>query len=158
MSELVTTSITETVEEIFVTIISGDDTITATVNEPVETITVEISSDIGPRGASAFEVAVNNGFTGTQAEWLETLIGEGSQGEQGIQGEAGVQGPAGPQGLEGIVSSPTPPTNTDVLWLDESAVGTGPALVIAETANSVTIAIGSYFVASETDNSVTITL
>lgn len=29
----------------------------------------------GPAGASAYEVAVCEGFTGTEQEWLESLIG-----------------------------------------------------------------------------------
>lgn len=44
-------------------------------------------------GRSAYEVAVANGFSGTQVEWLASLKGkDGAQGGQGIQG---VQGPAG---------------------------------------------------------------
>jgi len=31
----------------------------------------------GPRGFSAYQVAVQNGFTGTETEWLASLIGEG---------------------------------------------------------------------------------
>ena len=44
----------------------------------------------GPEGKSAYEVAVENGFVGTETEWLESLVGP-----QGIQGETGPQGPAG---------------------------------------------------------------
>lgn len=44
-------------------------------------------------GQSAYEVAVTNGFSGTQAEWLASLKGkDGAKGAQGIQG---IQGPAG---------------------------------------------------------------
>ena len=44
-------------------------------------------------GQSAYEVAVVNGFSGTQVEWLASLKGkDGAQGSQGIQG---IQGPAG---------------------------------------------------------------
>ena len=44
-------------------------------------------------GRSAYEVAVANGFSGTQVEWLASLKGkDGAQGGQGIQG---IQGPAG---------------------------------------------------------------
>jgi hypothetical protein len=34
---------------------------------------VSITSNQGPRGASAYEVAVANGFVGSEAEWLESL-------------------------------------------------------------------------------------
>lgn len=53
----------------------------------------------GEPGASAYEVAVENGFTGTEEQWLESLKGE--PGPQGIQGEQGEQGPQGPQGPQG---------------------------------------------------------
>lgn len=51
-------------------------------------------------GISAYQVAVNNGFIGTQEEWLLSLIGE--QGIQGVQGEQGIQGIQGIQGEQGI--------------------------------------------------------
>ena len=54
------------------------------------------------RGYSAYEVAVQEGFVGTKAEWLASLQGAtGPQGEQGIQGQTGPQGPKGEQGIQG---------------------------------------------------------
>lgn len=45
----------------------------------------------GPRGLSAYEIAVANGYSGSQADWEKSLIGpRGPQGEQGIQGPAGI--------------------------------------------------------------------
>lgn len=56
----------------------------------------------GPPGASAYEVAVDNGFVGTEVEWLASLVGpEGPQGDQGIQGIQGIQGVTGDTGLTG---------------------------------------------------------
>lgn len=56
----------------------------------------------GPAGLSAYEIAVQNGFEGTEQEWLESLVGpEGPEGPQGIQGEPGEQGPAGADGADG---------------------------------------------------------
>lgn len=67
-----------------------------------------VTWETGPAGASAYEVAVENGFEGDEAAWLESLKGEtgpqGPQGEtgpQGPQGETGPQGPAGPAGADG---------------------------------------------------------
>ena len=55
------------------------------------------------RGYSAYEIAVQEGFEGTKAEWLASLQGAtGPQGEQGIQGQTGPQGPKGEQGIQGI--------------------------------------------------------
>ena len=39
-----------------------------------------IMGDQGPPGDSAYEVAVKNGFTGTEAQWLESLHGTGTGG------------------------------------------------------------------------------
>lgn len=56
-------------------------------------------------GYSAYEIAVQNGFIGTEAEWLASLKGEtgatGAQGPEGPQGETGATGPQGPQGIQG---------------------------------------------------------
>src|SRR5690606_4223475 len=53
----------------------------------------------GADGLSAYEVAVANGFEGSEAEWLASLVGpQGPQGEAGPQGE---QGPAGDDGADG---------------------------------------------------------
>lgn len=57
----------------------------------------------GDKGDSAYQVAVNNGFDGTQPEWLLSLKGEkGDQGIQGDRGLQGAQGETGAQGLQGI--------------------------------------------------------
>lgn len=44
-------------------------------------------------GASAYEVAVEQGFIGTETEWLASLVGP-----IGPQGEIGPEGPQGPEG------------------------------------------------------------
>ena len=79
------------------------------------------------KGLSAYEVAVKEGYTGTEAEWLASLKGEtgttgpkgdkgdtgatGPQGEKGEKGDTGAQGPkgekgdtgaVGPQGIQGV--------------------------------------------------------
>src|SRR3546814_69711 len=53
----------------------------------------------GEEGLSAYEVAVVNGFAGTEGEWLASLEGpQGIPGEQGVQGEQGIQGVQGDEG------------------------------------------------------------
>ena len=74
------------------------------------------------RGYSAYEIAVQEGFEGTKAEWLASLQGAtGPQGEQGIQGQTGPQGPKGdtgetgpqgPQGEQGIQGPQGPKGDT----------------------------------------------
>lgn len=56
----------------------------------------------GDSGASAYDVAVQLGFVGTQAEWIASLKGEkGEKGDKGDQGEAGIQGAQGDKGDDG---------------------------------------------------------
>ena len=53
-------------------------------------------------GKSAYEIAVMNGYDGTEAEWLASLKGDkGDVGEKGPQGEAGDVGERGPAGRDG---------------------------------------------------------
>ncbi len=55
----------------------------------------------GADGKSAYEIAVDGGFTGTEEEWLQSLKGkQGAAGEQGLQGEAGVDGVDGKSAYE----------------------------------------------------------
>lgn len=78
------------------------------------------------RGASAYEIAVANGYVGTEEQWLESLKGEkgdkgdpftwndltaeqkkeligpkGDKGDTGAQGPRGETGPQGPPGADG---------------------------------------------------------
>ena len=71
----------------------------------------------GADGLSAYQIAFDNGFTGTEAEWLASLKGEagpqgpkgdtgstgatGPKGDKGDKGETGMTGPQGPQGIQG---------------------------------------------------------
>lgn len=60
--------------------------------------------ETGPPGAdgdSAYEIAVNNGFVGTEEEWLASLVGPtGPTGPTGPEGPEGPQGPAGEDGAD----------------------------------------------------------
>lgn len=50
----------------------------------------------GDPGKSAYEIAVEQGFVGTEEEWLASLHGaDGAQGPQGPQGPQGEQGVSG---------------------------------------------------------------
>lgn len=51
----------------------------------------------GETGKSAYELAVQNGFHGSEEEWIESLVG--AEGAQGIQGEQGKQGEQGEKGV-----------------------------------------------------------
>ena len=64
--------------------------------------TPNLKGDAGNDGKSAFEIAVDEGYTGTVDEWLASLKGkDGVDGAQGPQGLQGAIGPQGPQGIKG---------------------------------------------------------
>ena len=57
----------------------------------------------GADGKSAYQIAVEKGFTGDETAWLASLKGaKGDKGNTGPQGPQGPTGPAGPQGKQGI--------------------------------------------------------
>ena len=56
-------------------------------------------SEKGKDGKSAYEIAVENGFVGTEIEWLESL--KGADGKDGINGKDGVDGAPGQDGIDG---------------------------------------------------------
>jgi len=56
----------------------------------------------GTNGSSAYEIWVAAGNTGTEAEFLASLVG--TQGEPGAQGPQGIQGIQGETGAEGFTS------------------------------------------------------
>ena len=80
----------------------------------------------GPEGKTAYQIAVEEGFVGTEQEWLDSLKGE--DGQDGPQGPAGADGSDGSDGEDGVgvvgsqvhyqthVNGRTPPTGT---WSSE---------------------------------------
>ena len=76
-------------------------------------IGVTVGTPINPSklsGKSAYQIALNNGFEGTEQEWLSSLKGEqGISGAQGPKGDKGDTGAAGKNGTDGK----TPVKGTD---------------------------------------------
>lgn len=60
---------------------------------------VPIPGPQGEPGKSAYQSAVDNGFKGTEKEWLASL--KGQPGEKGAKGDIGPIGPAGEDGKDG---------------------------------------------------------
>lgn len=64
--------------------------------------TAACTGTAGESGKSAYEIAVEHGFEGTEQEWLESLKGpQGPEGPQGAQGENGNKGENGTNGTNG---------------------------------------------------------
>ena len=83
--------------------LSTDQEFTAEFMETQSSINTEISKPTGENGLSAYEIAVANGFVGTEKEWLNSLKGaQGPKGDTGEQGPQGIQGEAGYTPQKGI--------------------------------------------------------
>jgi major tropism determinant Mtd-like protein/collagen triple helix repeat protein len=102
----------------------------------------------GPAGAdgdSAYAVAVDNGFVGTEEEWLTSLGGipgpEGPAGPQGPQGEIGPTGPAGPTGPEGPEGD-TGPTGPEGPIGPEGPEGPSGGIQTRATVDYITASLG----------------
>lgn len=97
----------------------------------------------GARGYSNFELAQQNGYTGTVAEWLKTLVGptgasgSGSTGATGPAGPAGPIGATGPAGAAGFI--PKYGSFYDTTDQVSSAAGKGMTLNQTIAANGVSI-------------------
>ena len=81
----------------------------------------------GANGISAYELAVNLGFVGTEEEWIESLKGpKGDKGDSGdgtsTAGPKGDTGDTGPQGIQGIPG--TDGKSAYEIALDNGFVGT----------------------------------
>lgn len=81
----------------------------------------------GPAGLSAYEVAQENGFTGTQSQWLLSLVGQ--KGDTGATGATGATGSDGKSAYEVAVDNGYTGTQTE--WLTSLV---GPAGEDAATA------------------------
>ena len=87
-------------------LIPNMDVLQGTFEETSEVLTGTFNKQI-MKGYSAYQVAVKNGFQGTQEEWLSSLKGQkGDQGIQGIQGEHGIQGIPGNNVDVNIINRP----------------------------------------------------
>ena len=65
----------------------------------IPALSAQVTVQAGPQGESAYQVAVDNGFEGTQAQWLASLYG--------VQGQAGTNGTNGTNGADGATSYAT---------------------------------------------------
>ena len=77
----------------------------------------------GPAGLSAYEVAVEAGYTGTKAQWLLSL--KGDRGDTGATGPSGTNGTNGASAYEIAVANGF--TGTETEWLASLVGPQGPA-------------------------------
>ena len=105
------------------------------ISSPDSTLNGKINRLYELRGYSAYEIAVINGFKGTEAEWLASLKGDkGDTGPRGEQGPAGADGKAGQNGKDGATGY-TPVRGKDY-WTEEDQ-----KTIVAEAARMINLEI-----------------
>ena len=144
-----------------VTVTKTETGATISVTDATGTTTAELHNgekgdkgDTGSRGAdgkSAYEIALQNGFTGTEADWLASLKGQkgdagepgatgakGDPGEKGDRGEPGTPGAKGERGEKGDTGTPG---KDGVKGTDgkDGADGFSPTVTVTETSTGATI-------------------
>src|SRR5690606_688612 len=97
---------------------NGDGTITY-INELNLPTTINLAA--GLTGLSAYQIAVNNGFSGTEAEWLTSL--QGTNGIDGADGQDGVDGIDGLSAYQIALNNGF--TGTETEWLTSLQGATG---------------------------------
>ena len=118
----------------------------------------------GKDGQSAYQIAVNNGFSGSETEWLASL--KGHDGHDGTQGPAGKDGERGPQGLPGADGQPGQPGKDGkdgkrgpVIWQTSQMINTRggsysiPSSTLTSDVSHVTPAVGDVIIASSDQGS-----
>ncbi len=116
----------------------------------------------GENGKSAYEIAVQNGYDGTETDWLESLKGQkgdtgepgatgakGDHGEKGDQGEPGTPGEKGERGEKGEKGDAGTPGKDGVNGKDgtngvdgkNGADGYSPTATVTETDAGAVISI-----------------
>ena len=84
-------TVNQTVEQYRLTATQNVDQFRVVVSESTSTIRVTAAS-LGVSGLSAYDIAVVNGFVGTQQQWLQSLQGQNSTANRNVINEL-------PQGL-----------------------------------------------------------
>lgn len=97
----------------------------------------------GSRGYSNYELAQQNGFTGTVKDYLQSLIGPSGSGSSGSTGATGPTGPQGPVGLTGPAgaSGLIPAYGSFYDTSDQTSSATGKAMSLNQTIASSGVSI-----------------
>ena len=104
------------------------------------------SASKGTDGKSAFEIAVEHGFVGTETEWLESLKGvdgkDGVNGKDGCDGRNGADGLPGRDGIDGksayIIAVEHGFTGTENEWLQSLKGADGKDGITPDMSNYAT--------------------
>lgn len=103
-------------------------------------------SEAGNDGKSAYQIALDNGFDGTEEEWLESL-----KGEQGIQGEKGDKGDKGDTGSKGA-DGYTPKKGTDYFTEADKTEMVNDVKNVCVAKNQGSVNVGKFLVVGTDGN------
>lgn len=85
----------------------------------------DLSGAQGIQGLSAYQVAVQHGFKGTEDEWLISLKGEkGDPGEKGEKGDPGSDASVTKQNVEAVLTGDITSHNHDSRYISKNNTGT----------------------------------
>ncbi len=85
----------------------------------------DLSGAQGIQGLSAYQVAVQHGFEGTEAEWLISLKGDkGDTGEKGEKGDPGSDASVTKQNVEAVLTGDITSHNHDSRYISKNNTGT----------------------------------
>lgn len=85
----------------------------------------DLSGAQGIQGLSAYQIAVQHGFEGTEAEWLISLKGEkGDPGQKGEKGDPGSDASVTKQNVEAVLTGDITSHNHDSRYISKSNTST----------------------------------
>lgn len=110
--------IVEVLTPISIDVNQTNEVVDIVIEQTTETIAIEIvEGRDGTDGLSAYQIAVENGYVGTEDEWLLSLVGangtngingtNGAKGDKGDKGDTGATGAKGDTGDSGILTFST---------------------------------------------------
>ena len=107
-------TIAEQIDEINKLLTGAEETLNEVITNYIEENSEKLK---GPQGKSAYQVAVEDGFVGTEEEWLESLKGkDGQNGRDGQNGTNGIDGQDGEDGIDGVTFTPTVSPEGIISW------------------------------------------
>lgn len=93
----------------------------------IDDVPIDVYVPEGLDGESAYEIAVDHGYAGTEEEWLASLVGpQGPAGPQGQKGDTGATGSQGPKGDKGDTGATGPQGEQGIQGPQGETGATGP--------------------------------
>jgi len=133
--------IEQTNQDIDVVVSESTNDVDVSISASTISYNVEVDSNagisLGKDGDSAYDVAVTNGFVGTEQEWLDSLVGPALKGDTGDTGADGADGADGDSAYD--------------VWIAEGNVGNTSDFINAITGENGKDGLSAYEVWSQSN-------